>query len=107
MQVNVDEHAGVNPGTVIMVGPLNLELLGVTKSTWNLKRCNVVVLNRSTKKLGSPAGGRVAPSRSDGRKENSCVLVKHTADAEVPANMAERLYAQDFAPAKAVGVNIL
>ena len=38
IQVKVGEHAGVNAGTVIVLGPVNRELLGVTKSTWNLKR---------------------------------------------------------------------
>ena len=38
MQVRAGEHAGVNPATLIVVGPVNLELLGVTKSTWNLNR---------------------------------------------------------------------
>ena len=61
-----------------------------------------MVLNRATKKLGSPTGGRVAPSRSDGKKENSVVLVKQTTVAEVPTNMAERLYAHAFAPANLV-----
>src|SRR5438270_13430359 len=101
MQVYValELHAGVNPGTVMIVGPLNRELLGVAKSTWNLKKCSVVVLNRSAKKLGSPAGGRVAPSRSDGKNEPSWLLVKQIAVAALPASIAERLYAYAFAPA--------
>ena len=100
MQVKlVEEHAGVNEATPIESGPVNVDLEVVTKSTWNLNRCNDVLLNRSTKKFGSPAGGLVAPSRSEGNNENSVVFVKQTATAEVPSNMAARLYAHALAPA--------
>src|SRR5579885_850487 len=32
------EHAAVKAATWMMVGPVNVELVGVVKSTWNLKR---------------------------------------------------------------------
>ena len=77
--------------TAIVMGPVNLELVGVVKSTWNLKRCSAPVLNRSTKKFASPAGGKVAPSRSEGNNVNSFVFVmKQMALAVAPANIAER-----------------
>ena len=50
-----------------------------------------MVLDRSTKKLDSPEGGAVAPSKSDGKKENSLALLKQMAAAVVPTNIAERL----------------
>src|SRR6266851_1119000 len=107
MQVPVAAQAWVKDVSAIAMGPMNLELLGVAKSTWNLKRCSAVPLNRSTKKFGSPTGGAVAPSRSDGKNENSVVFVKQMAFASVPANMAVRRKAQALAPRNWVGLNRL
>ena len=50
---------------------MNVELLGVVKSTWNLKRLSELEDASSRKKLGSPAGGGMDPSRSEGKKDMS------------------------------------
>src|SRR5258708_25544194 len=107
MHVPVAAQAWVKDVTAIATGPVNLELLEVVKSTWNLKRWSALLLNRSRKKFGSPNGGAVAPSRSDGKNENSVVFVKQMAVAAVPASMAERLYAHALAPRNWVGLNKL
>src|SRR5260370_23815153 len=107
MHVRVAAQAWVNDVTAIAVGPVNLELLGVVKSTSNRKRWSALVLNKSTKKFGSPVGGAVAPSRSEGKNENSLGFVKQMAVAALPANIAERRYAHTFAPRNFVGLNRL
>src|SRR5258708_8409156 len=52
--------------TGMTVGPVKVELAGVAKSTWNLKRFRLLD-PKNTRKFGSPAGGAVVPSRSAGR----------------------------------------
>src|SRR5437899_1387445 len=56
-----------NAATAMFVGPVNVELAGVPKSTWNLysSRRSLGSL-KSRKKFGFPAAGAVPPSQSDG-----------------------------------------
>src|SRR5205807_9341294 len=58
-------YNGVKAVTGMTVGPVNVEFPGVAKSTWNLNRLRLL-LPKNTRKLGDPAGGAVAPSRSEG-----------------------------------------
>src|SRR5258708_27112573 len=53
--------------TGMTVGPVKVELAGVAKSTWNLKRFRLLD-PKNTRKFGSPAGGAVVPSRSAGSR---------------------------------------
>src|SRR5947208_5166038 len=53
--------------TVIVMGPVKVELVGLIQSVWNLNSCSAPAasLYGSIKKLGLPVGGGV-PSRSEG-----------------------------------------
>src|SRR6266496_5963849 len=89
----------------MLVGPVNVLLAGVTKSTWNVQRLSELVPKLS-RKFGVPAGGAevvptapLAPSRSEGRREAKLGLNwKHTCVAAAPASIALRLKAQALAP---------
>src|SRR5258708_38252015 len=54
-----------NAATGMTVGPVKVELAGVAKSTWNLKRFRLLD-PKNTRKFGSPAGGAGVPSRAAG-----------------------------------------
>src|SRR5438445_13659065 len=58
----------VKGATGIRTGPVNVELAGCAKSTWNWKMLRSLESAISTKKLGWPVGGSVLPSRSEGNK---------------------------------------
>src|SRR5262249_41281364 len=51
-------HSAVYAATAIAVGPVNVELAGVAKSTWNFQTWSALV-SSATIVLGSPDGGRV------------------------------------------------
>ena len=91
--------------TGISVGPVNVEFVGVTKSTWNLNKSRLVLLegSNSITKFGVPAAGGVDPSRSDGNMPN-CELFcwKHCMVAAAPVSILLRSEAQTFAPTKEV-----
>src|SRR5579859_2700398 len=83
-------HNGEKAATGIVIGPVKVELVGVAKSTWNLKRFRLL-LPKNTIKLGEPAGGGVVPSTSEGRSpptEEPCW--KQTCFAACPFSMALR-----------------
>src|SRR5262249_1827993 len=99
MHVPPPRHASVNPVTGITVGPVNVLLAGVAKSTWNLNRLSELVVAMSTKKFRDPAGGAVLPSRSEGRRLATLdACWKQTWVAAAPASMAVRSYAHASAP---------
>jgi hypothetical protein len=60
-------QASLKAATLKEVGPIKVEFAGVVKLTWNFHRFRRFVPKLS-KKFGEPAGGTVAPSRSDGSK---------------------------------------
>src|SRR3954469_11769281 len=92
-------HASVKPAIGITVGPVNVLRVGVAKSTWNLNRLSELVVAMPMKKFGDPAGGAVAPSRSEGRRLATLEgCWKQTWVAGAPASMAVRLYAHASAP---------
>jgi len=82
MQSRVSGQAKVNAAaSASVVGPVNVELFGFAKLTWNLQRCSAPSTSRFMRKFGEPAGGAVAPSRSDGRRLYSVVArLKQTAE---------------------------
>ena len=83
-------HNGVNAVTGIAVGPVKVELAGVAKFTWNLKRLRLFV-PKNTRKFGDPAGGAVVPSRSAGsRPPTDEPCWKQTWVAGCPLSMALR-----------------
>ena len=97
-------QSGVKAGTGIRVGPLKVELLVLSKSTWNanIDRLALPSGSSSIKKLGVPAAGGVAPSRSDGNIPNWLEFCwKHWMVAALPASILVRSAAQTFAPTKA------
>src|SRR5258708_14266744 len=100
-------HSAPKAVTGITVGPVNVELAGVVKSTWNLNRFRLL-LPKNIRKLGEPAGGAVVPSRSEGSSPpTELPSWKHTCVAAAPLSMAVRLYAQASEPTKLLPLNIL
>src|SRR5260370_9575136 len=94
-------HRAVKGATPIKVGPEKLELVGVAKSTWNWKRFRWVESARSTRKLGSPGGGGVLLSRSEGNRLPTLLGSWKQMDvAEFPASIFVRPYPQPSTPAK-------
>src|SRR6266516_4780925 len=80
-------HAGVNPATEMVLGPVNVEFAGVAKSTWN-RHARRAFDPKSSRVFDSPAGGEVDPSRSEGsRLPNDELSWKHTWMALFPAIM--------------------
>ena len=67
MHVPPPLQAVTNAATGMLVGPVNVELAGVAKSTWNFHRLSEL-LPKLRKKLGEPKGGAIDPSRSDGNR---------------------------------------
>src|SRR5438128_2342065 len=66
-------HSSLSKGAVAtVVGPVKVELEGLTQSTWNLKieswswGAPPASSSNSTKLLGLPAGGSMEPSNSEG-----------------------------------------
>src|SRR5260221_14603968 len=49
-----------NAATGMTVGPVKVELAGVAKSTWNLKRIRLLD-PKNTREFGPPAGGAAVP----------------------------------------------
>src|SRR3954470_6220238 len=72
-----------------VVGPVKVELAGVTKSTWNFQYASVLAVEpRATMNAGDPAGGSRAPSRSEGSTPpNAVVVLKHCCVAAWPASI--------------------
>ena len=93
-------QAAANEFTPIDVGPVNVELAGVVKFTWNLQSRNEFV-PKFTTNSGEPLGGAVAPSRFEGSSEPKLEeVVKQTCEAAVPAIIALRFIAQTSEPMK-------
>src|SRR5713101_2868278 len=91
----------VNGATGMRTGPVNVELAGFAKSTWNWKMFRSLESAISTKKLGWPAGGSTLPSRSEGNRLATLGgFWKHILPAELPASMAARSKAHACAPKK-------
>src|ERR1043165_7965033 len=87
MHVPPPLHAGVNAATERLVGPVIVVFAGVVQSTWNFQSCNWLVPKLSMK-FGSPVGGAVGPSRSEGRTDPYVLLsVKHCWVAAWPASI--------------------
>jgi hypothetical protein len=69
MQAPPPWQGSVNAAVARLVGPVKVELDGLTKSTRNLKVASVLALApRPTMKLGSPEGGGAALSTSEARR---------------------------------------
>ena len=66
-------QAAEKAATGSVAGPVKVELDGVVKSTWNLKKFRLLV-PKFTRKFGEPEGGAIAPSKSDGRRPPIDVL---------------------------------
>ena len=84
-------------------GPVRVELLGAVKSTWNFHRFSAfAVVSTFMRKFGAPAGGGVAPSRSEGKRLSKALESwKHTrAGAAEPVNIALRSNAHASGPMK-------
>src|SRR5262245_60424760 len=95
-----------NSDTVMLVGPVNVELAGVAKSTWNSNSWTVSgsaaappcdsASRWRRKTAGAPAGGGVAPSQSaggsiwNGKPESGGVAMKRCAVAAAPVSIADR-----------------
>ena len=104
MQVPLAPQASVKAFTARVAGPVNVEFDGVVKSTWNLKLASVLALAPSDRrKLGSPAGGSVALSRSDASRLLTVVgALNETLVAGCPASICERFSAATLEPRKVV-----
>src|SRR5713101_9127643 len=97
----------VKGATGIRTGPVNVDLAGFAKSTWNWKMLRSLESPISTKKLGDPAGGNVLPSRSEGNRLATLGgFWKQIMAAELPASMAARSKAHACAPRKLLGPNM-
>src|SRR5258708_12330420 len=93
-------HSSLKGATPIKVVPEKLELVGLAKSTWNRKRFRWVESARSTKKLGSPSGGGVLLSTSEGNRLPTLLGCWKQMDvAEFPVSIFVRSYAPAIAPA--------
>src|SRR5262249_27540072 len=94
-------QAWVKAATGMLVGPEEVELAGVAKSTWDGKKCGALA-PRLSWKLGAPAGGAVVPSRSAGRMLATVVPSwKQTwAALAAPLIIAARSQAQVLTPPK-------
>src|SRR5215469_13915221 len=104
MQVPLLPQASLKEFTASVLGPVNVELAGVVKSTWNWNAASVFALAPSERSvLGSPAGGSMLPSRSAGRRLETLVgALNEMLVAVWPASMAERSSAATLVPRKAV-----
>src|SRR5262249_37258360 len=108
MHVPPPLQAAVNVATLMLVGPVRVELLGVAQSTWNFHRLSAFVPKLSSR-FGVPAGGspeppgprvEVAPSRSEGSIPPKLELSwKHCWVAAAPLSMLTRSNAHTLAPA--------
>src|SRR6266542_4124846 len=108
MQARVVSHRMVYAAGDKLPPSVNVELAGVTKSTWKRQSFHVVVLASPFPRNGSgaPAGGGVEPSRSPGRNASDVGAKKIgsldvTNVAEVPAIIAARLNANGCGPRNA------
>src|SRR5215831_8085523 len=102
MHVPPPLHAGENAATEMFVGPAIVVFAGVVQSTWNFQSCNVLV-PKLRRKFGSPLGGGVGPSTSDGRIEPKVLLsVTHCCVAAWPASIFVRSNAHTCGPRYAV-----
>src|SRR5215471_1905464 len=104
MQVPLLPQASLNAFTASVVGPVNVELAGVVKSTWNWNAASVLALAPSDRSvLGSPEGGSMLPSRSAGSRLETLVgALNETLVAGWPASIAERSRAATLDPRKVV-----
>src|SRR6476661_8060247 len=108
IQSCVVRQGEVNGATPALdVGPVKVEFCGLVKLTWNFQR-NSALEPGSTlmTKLGEPAGGCVAPSKSEGSQlayvEFTEVKLKCTsAGADAPASIALRSNAATSGPMNA------
>src|SRR5437763_13580955 len=93
-------QASENGSVASVVGPANVELAGVPKSTWNWNTARLSAPAPSEEtRSGEPAGGGVAPSRSDGsRLATSVGASNETEVAGCPASMPDRARAATLAP---------
>jgi hypothetical protein len=91
-------HAGLNAATGMFVGPTNVVLAGVAKSTCSFQRFRLFV-SKSTMKFGEPAGGSAVPSRSDGRMPPCWApTLKHCCVAAAPVSIFARSATQTSPP---------
>src|SRR5712692_10174163 len=95
-------HASVNAATGMLRGPTSVVLAALAKSTWNFHSLSEFE-PKLKRKFGEPAGGAVAPSRSEGSTPPKLELSwKHCCVAAAPASMEVRSKAQSLAPANVV-----
>src|SRR2546430_17665172 len=101
MHVPLVPHGVVNEATVSDVGPVNVVLAELAKSTWNFQNTSwVLEVPRASCTFGAPDGGAV-PSPSAGRRPPKGVEGwEHCWGAVCPASMAVRCSAQPAAPGK-------
>src|SRR5215467_3426715 len=104
MQVPPPLQARLKALVARLVGPVNVELPGVAKSTWNWKLASVFALAPSERrKLGSPEGGSVELSTSEARRlETEVGALNEMLVAGLPASMFVRLSAATLAPRNCV-----
>src|SRR5258708_1658283 len=104
MHVPLVPHASVKAFTASVVGPVNVELAGVVKSTWNFRAAGVWGAARGEGSgLGPPAGGGVALSRSDASRLDTLVgALNDTIVAAWPASICERFRAATLVPRNVV-----
>src|SRR5437588_556377 len=97
-------HASVNAAVARLVGPANVEFDGVAKSTWKSNSASVLALAPSASTwFGAPAGGAVAPSRSDPSSPPMVFAVVNETDrAGLPASMLARSRAETSPPRNVV-----
>src|SRR3954447_18829246 len=90
MQERVPEQSTLKAAVLSVVGPVSVELAELAQSTWNFHICRAL-LPRAMKKLGVPAVGGVAPSRSEGKRVPKLVLrLKRWKEAGWPASILAR-----------------
>src|SRR4029077_8011541 len=77
MHVPPPPQAALKDATGMLMGPVNVVFAGVAQSTWNFQRFSLFA-PKFKMSLGAPAGGSVAPSRSDGsRPPYELLVAKH------------------------------
>src|ERR1051326_6213757 len=67
-------QASVQTATVMLDGPVNVELAGRGETAGKRQNLSTLVELRLKRKFGEPAGGCVAPSTSDGKRLAKLVL---------------------------------
>src|SRR5437660_11979122 len=108
VQVPLAPHAVVKDATVRLVGPVNVVLAELAKSTWNFQNTSwVLEVPRAICRFGSPAGGAVPSTSAGSRPPKLLEVWKHCWVAVWPASIAVRSSAQLSAPRKVLPLNRL